>query len=188
MIINFRNVASEKIQDCFKSALSAYHELHDYSITLNQKRIKSSTMQAQPVINLKNIFTGIKKYQIKLAVFVSSSSELKVRDIPDKVLVGWFAHELGHIKDYVSYSNIGMINYGLKYIVSDSFKMKTEHEADYNAIKKGFKSEILATKEWVLNHDLVGQDYKDKLNKYYLSREEVELCNLNDLPFKPIVE
>jgi hypothetical protein len=113
---------------------------------------------------------------------------LKIEDVPKKVMTGWFAHELGHLVDYQSYTNLGMINYGLKYLFSDSFKMKTEHEADYIAIKKGFRKEIIATKEWLLNHNLVDQGYKDKLNKYYLSIEQVELCNLNDIPFEPVIK
>jgi len=188
MKVKFKKVESEKIKDCFITALKAYKDLHDYPITLYQKRVKASTMQAQPIISLKNIFNGVKRYRIKLGIYVSSSESLKIQDVPPKVMTGWFAHELGHLVDYISYSNLGMINYGLKYIFSNAFKIKAEHEADYIAIKRGFRDEIIATKEWVLNHDLVGQRYKDKLNKYYLSIEQVELCNLDDMPFEPVIE
>jgi len=188
MKVRFRKVRSNKIKDSFLEALREYNELHDHSITLYQKRVKSSTMQAQPIITFKNILSGVKKYRIKLGVFVSSSDTLKVEDVPQEVMTGWFAHELGHLVDYLSYSNLGMLKYGIKYLFSDTFKMKTEHEADYIAIKKGFREEIIATKQWLLNHELVDQGYKDQLNKYYLSIEEVELCNLNDIPFNPILE
>ncbi|SMG11152.1 hypothetical protein SAMN05661096_00378 [Marivirga sericea] len=188
MKVKFKEVKSQKIKDSFLEALKAYDDLHVHSITLYQKRVKSSTMQAQPIINLSNILSGVKKYRIKLGVFVSSSDTLKVEDVPQEVMKGWFAHELGHLVDYLSYSNLGMIKYGLKYVFSDSFKMKAEHEADYIAIERGFREEIIATKEWLLNHDLVDQGYKNKLNKYYLSIEQVELCNLNEIPFEPIIE
>ena len=39
-------------------ALSQFEDLHEYPITLYQKRVKSSTMQAQPIISLKNVFSG----------------------------------------------------------------------------------------------------------------------------------
>lgn len=188
MKVKFKKVQSDIIKDSFLTALKEYEELHDYSVTLYQKRIKSSTMQAQPIISLKNIFSGVKRYRIMLGVYVSSSESLKVEDVPKEVMTGWFAHELGHLVDYLSYSNVGMIRYGLRYVFSNSFKIKAEHEADYIAIKRGFRDEIIATKEWVLNHDLVGQRYKDRLNKYYLSIEQVELCNLNEPPFVPIIE
>lgn len=188
MKVKFKKVHSDKIKESFLKAFSQYDDLHPYSITLFQKRVKSSTMQAQPIISFKNILTGRRKYKIVLGVYVSSSDSLKVEDVPQEVMTGWFAHELGHLVDYLSYSNLGMIKYGLQYVFSNKFKIKAEHEADYIAIKKGFRSEIIATKEWVLNHDLVGQNYKDKLNKYYLSIEQVELCNIKELPFIPIIE
>lgn len=188
MKVKFKEVSNDKIKDSFLEVLHKYPDLHDFSITLFQKRVKASTMQAQPIITFKDLFKRVKKYRIKLGVYVSSSESLKVEDVPKKVLIGWFAHELGHLVDYLSYSTVGMIKYGLRYITSKSFKMKAEHEADYIAIKNGFREEIIATKEWVLNHDLVGQKYKDVLNKYYLSIEQVELCNMDDAPFQPIVE
>jgi hypothetical protein len=188
MKVKFKEVHNDKIKESFLEVLKKYDDLHDFSITLYQKRVKASTMQAQPIISFKNIFKGVKKYRIKLGIYVSNSDSLKVEDVPKKVLTGWFAHELGHLVDYLSYSSIGMIKYGLKYISSKSFKMKAEHEADYIAIKNGYKDEIIATKEWVLNHDLVGQKYKDVLNKYYLSIEQVELCNINEPPFQPVIE
>ncbi len=188
MKVKFKEIRNDKIKECFLNVLKEYEDLHDFSITLYQKRVKSSTMQAQPLISFRDIFRSVKKYRIKLGVYVSSSESLKVEDVPKKVLIGWFAHELGHLVDYLSYSSLGMIKYGLKYISSKSFKMKAEHEADYIAIKNGFKDEIIATKEWVLNHDLVGQKYKNVLNKYYLSIEQVELCNINEPPFQPVME
>lgn len=188
MKVKFKKVKSNKIKESFLEALSQYEDLHEFSITLYQKRVKSSTMQAQPIISLKNIFSGIKRYRIKLGVYVSNSERLKVEEVPQKVMTGWFAHELGHLVDYLSYSNLGMIKYGLKYIFSKSFKIKAEHEADYIAIQRGFRDEVIATKEWVLNHDLVGQRYKNRINKYYLSIEQVELCNINEPPFVPIIE
>ncbi|MGM0581187.1 MAG: hypothetical protein ACQETL_10935 [Bacteroidota bacterium] len=188
MKVKFRKIDSERIKESFLTAIKEYSDLHDYSITLYQKSVKSSTMQAQPIISIKNLLNGIKKYRIKLGVYVSNSHSLKVEEVPQKVMTGWFAHELGHLVDYLSYSNIGMIKYGLKYVFSNSFKMKAEHEADYIAIQRGFRDEIIATKEWVLNHKLVGQRYKNRLNKYYLSIEQVELCNLDEVPFRPIID
>lgn len=188
MKLQFRNVKSDKIKDSFQKALQAFDDLHDYPIILKQKRVKSSTMQAQPIISLRSLWSGVKKYHISLGVYVSSSDTLKVADVPEEVLTGWFAHELGHLVDYLHHSNFNMIVYGLKYMISDSFKMKAEHEADYIAIKNGFKEEIIATKKWLLTHQMIDEKYKNHLHKYYLSIEQVELCNLNEPPFKPILE
>lgn len=188
MKIRFKNIEEEKIKECFLTVMERYKDLHDYEIILNQKRIKASTMKAQPLISLKRIFTGVKRYQITLGHYVRDSKELEVAQIPEDVLTGWFAHELGHLVDYVPYSNFQMISYGIKYLLSNKFKIQAEHSADYIAINNGFKAEILATKRWILNHELVDQSYKDKMNRYYLSIEHVELCNPNEPIIQPVIE
>lgn len=187
MKIRFKNTEEEKIKKCFLTVMKRYKALHDYEIILNQKPIKASTMQAQPLISLNRIFTGVKKYQITLSHYVSDSKELGVAQIPDDVLTGWFAHELGHLVDYVPYANFQMIRYGIKYLLFNKFKIQAEHSADYIAINKGFKDEILATKRWILNHDLIHQSYKDKMHSYYLSIDHVELCNPNEPLLQPII-
>lgn len=187
MHVFFENVTNQKIKKCFLTALKGYEALQDYNITLLQQPIKSSTMQAQPVIGLKSLISGVKSYRIKLAVYVRDSKKVKVADLPEDVLTGWFAHELGHIADYEPYSNFGMIRYGLKYLISDKFKRKVEHAADYMAIAHGYKDEILASKRWILENDLLDESYKAKIKKYYLSIKQVELCPDGEPLLEPVL-
>lgn len=188
MKVIFRNIEDEKIKQCFIKVVRRYEELHPYQITLRQGPIKSSTMQAQPVISWKGLFTGLKQYHVKLAINVRDSDEIKVADLSEKVLTGWFAHELGHIVDYGPYSNSQMIIYGIKYLLSDNFKREAEHKADFIAIKYGFHQEILATKKFLLENDFLGESYKNKINKYYMSMKDVEMCVENNSPLDPIMD
>ncbi|MFT7028877.1 MAG: hypothetical protein ACJA2C_000256 [Marinoscillum sp.] len=133
-------------------------------------------MQAQPVIRLKSIFSRKKIYKVKVAVYVRDSKKIKVEDLDEDVLVGWFAHELGHLVDYKPYGNISMIGFGLKYLFYPKFKRKVEHAADYIAIEKGFKSEILASKRFLLESGFIDEKYIKKISKFYLPISAVELC------------
>ncbi|RED94907.1 hypothetical protein [Marinoscillum furvescens] len=187
MNVIFENVENQKIRRCFLTALKGYEALQSYSITLLQKPIKSSTMQAQPVISFKSLISGVKSYRVKLAEYVRDSKQVKVADLPEDVLTGWFAHELGHIADYEPYSNLGMISYGLRYLISDRFKREVEHAADYMAIAHGFKDEILASKHWILDHEFSDNTYQDKIKKYYLSIKEVELCPEGEPLLEPVL-
>ena len=188
--VTFHNIQNQKIKDSFIKVLNRYEALHNCRVSLRQIPIKSSTMQAQPVFSLGSLFSGITHYKVKLAVFVRDSKLLKVTDLPEDVLTGWFAHELGHLVDYRSYHNLGMIMFGLKYMLSEKFKREAEHAADRVAIQHGFREEIIATKRFILEHDLLDDIYKEKIRKYYMPIEMAEVWQHKHLPVsaKPDVE
>ncbi|WP_223252689.1 hypothetical protein [Owenweeksia hongkongensis] len=185
MIVHFENVENQKIKDSFMEVMERYEALHNSEVTLVQGPIKSSTMQAQPVVKLSNLFGETKKYRVKLAILVRDSKDIKVADLPADVLTGWFAHELGHLVDYRPHSNFQMIFYGLKYVFSNKFKTNAEHAADYVAIRHGFRDEIIATKRFILEHDLLDETYKEKIRRYYMPIEEAEVWEHKHVPGAP---
>lgn len=185
MNVHFENVDNEIIRRSFLKVLRRYESLHPCKVTLIQKSIKSSTMQAQPVVGLFNLFGPTKKYKVKLAIMVRDSESMKVADLPEDVLTGWFAHELGHLVDYRPYSNFQMIFYGMKYVFSQDFKKEAEHAADRIAIQNGFRDEIISTKKFILEHDLLADEYKDKIRKYYMPIEEAEVWEHKHVPGAP---
>jgi len=185
MKVSFHNVQSENVKSSFLEVYYRYKILHEFELRLVQTPVKGSTMQAQPLISLKSLFTGVKRYRIRLSTYVRDSEEMKIAELPRKVLTGWFAHGLGHVVDYAPYSNLGMIAYGLKYVFSDRFKKKAEHVADHIAIQNGFYEEILATKRFLLENDFMGEGYKAKIRKYYMSMEDVEMCVDGKIPLLP---
>ena len=178
--IHFKNVTDQRIKDSFIDVYDAYGSIDEYDITLVQTKIKASTMQAQPIFNLKSVFTGVKKYRIKLALYVKDSDGILVSELPDDVLAGWFAHELGHLVDYHSRSNFGMIIFGLKYVLSDKFKRQVEHDADSIAVAHRFGAEIIATKRFILENEFLSDDYKTIIKKYYMSIDDVEIFREKD--------
>ncbi|MEQ9304620.1 MAG: hypothetical protein RJQ14_11980, partial [Marinoscillum sp.] len=89
--IQVENIKSDKIIDAFLKVVDRYETLKKYNITLVQSRINSSTMQAQPVYNWNSFFKGIKSYQVKVGKFVRDSDNIRVEDLSEDVLIGWFA-------------------------------------------------------------------------------------------------
>lgn len=176
MNVVFRNLDDQKIRICFMEVMKHYKSLHKHKIEVVQQRIKGSTMQAQPVIRISGLFTKQKRYRITVAVYVRDSNQVKVADLPSDVLKGWFAHELGHVVDYEPYGALRMIIFGLRYMLFPKFKQKVEFEADYIAIKKGFKAEILASKRYILESGMISEKYLDKISRFYLPIADVELC------------
>lgn len=185
MNVQFQNVQSEKIKSAFIEVLERYESLKDYKIILRQQQVKSATMMAQPIFNFTSFFGGVKSYKVKLGIYVRDSDTLKVDQMSKNVLIGWFAHELGHIVDYAPYSNWRMIQYGFKYLTSEKFMRDVEYTADLIAIEHGFTTEIIAAKRYIMENDLMEQKYKDKISKYYMSIEDVIMCAEDKAVAKP---
>jgi len=187
MNVKFVNIEESHVRQAFLEVFTKYEKLHTYEITLIQEELKKSTMQAQPIIGLGNLFTDKKRYKVQLAQTVRDAEDLIIAEVPTAVLKGWFAHELGHIVDYEIRSNMNMVGYGLKYTFSDKFKKACEHQADSIAIEHGFHEEIIATKKYLLQNELVPEAYKEKLRKFYMPISGVEMCLKENPPIKPDV-
>ena len=174
MNIHYKGITAEKLKTYFEEVYKVYEDLHPYKMVLQQKRVKASTMQAQPIISLRSLLGGKRKYKIQMGVFVKDSTEALIESLPEKVIKGWYAHELGHLIDYEEYSDHQMVIYGIKYLSSEAFKRKVEHDADLHAINHGFGEEIIAAKKFIFSSELFGEQYKQHIKTYYMSIEEVE--------------
>lgn len=184
----FSEGINDNIKKAFLEVWQQYKSLHSYGFEVIQKHLGTSTMQAQPVIDLSEIFSRKRGYKLDIAEKVLDSDDLIVGDLPEEVLKGWFAHELGHIVDYENHSNAGMILYGIRYTLSDKYKREREHEADSIAIRHGFRKEIIEAKKFLLENEFISSDYQDQIKKYYMSIRGAELCPDERVPVLPKVE
>ncbi|MGY6744681.1 MAG: hypothetical protein ACXIUQ_18230 [Cecembia sp.] len=161
-----------EILDPVKEALSHFPDLKEVTIAFEFKeRIKGSVMQAQPKI--LSLFVDGKekrKYRIKITRELDFGDVVvPIEDVPNDALVGWIGHELGHIMDYLDRSATNMMRFGFKYLVSKHKVVEAELAADGYAIECGLGHQVLATKEYILNHDGFDDDYKEKIRTLYPS-------------------
>lgn len=158
-----------------KIALSYYPELEDVDIEFKFKdKIKKSFMQAQPEFG--NLFKG--KNDRSYYVFISSrvkieDEEFSINDVPSDVLIGWLGHELGHIMDYRDKTAFGLIIFGMRYVTSNNYIRRAERVADTYAVNQGMGEYIIKTKNFILNHSMLSDDYKNRIKRLYLSPEEI---------------
>lgn len=145
-------------------------------------------MQAQPIIGFLNLFSGKKRYKIKVGYNIKDEESLKLVNLPDDVLIGWFAHELGHVLDYRQYSNLQMLGFGIRYLFSNKHRKQVEHDADYIAIAHGFENEILALKQYILKNKLINEAYKNQIKDFYLPPKEVKVCAKDKELMKPYLD
>nr|WKN37066.1 hypothetical protein K4G66_32365 [Tunicatimonas sp. TK19036] len=156
------------------TALSYYPSLKDTRIHFIYKEdIRKSVMQAQPKVS--TLFRGKSKrtYVIKISRYLKLNSEsLDITTLPFEVLVGWIAHELGHIIDYKDRSGLAMIGFGAKYWLFENFLKDAERRADLFALDHGLGDMIMETKNFVLNHADIPDSYKERIKRLYMSPEE----------------
>ncbi|TXE07592.1 hypothetical protein [Algoriphagus aquimarinus] len=184
----FSDGINTNIRKAFLEVWQQYKPLHSYGFEVVQEQLSASTMQAQPVIDFHNLFGKKRGYRLSLSEKVLDSEDLIVGDLPEEVLKGWFAHELGHMIDYENHSNAGMIVYGIRYSLSDQYKREREHEADSIAIRHGFREEIIVAKKYLLENDFISPAYQNQISKYYMSIRGAELCPDGIAPVLPKVE
>ncbi|MDR5590748.1 hypothetical protein [Christiangramia sp. SM2212] len=156
-------------------ALSHYPELKDTPIEIRfKKNIKKSFMQAQP--KLSGIFKNRKNRSYLIFINEKFSIEdevFDINDVPSDVLVGWIGHELGHIMDYRDRSAMDLLWFGIKYITSKNYIREAERAADTYAVNHGLGENIIATKDFILNHSKLSDIYKNRIQDLYLSQEEI---------------
>jgi len=163
------------IEKSVLTALSFYPELKDVPIQfVFKQRIKSSVMQAQPVFRTLLKSREARSYRINIsAMFKLTHTAIPIHQIPDSIMIGWIGHELGHIMDYESRSNTGLVGFGISYVLSPDYVKKVERIADTYAVNHGLGRYIIETKRFILDHAELPQSYKDKIARLYVSPEEI---------------
>ncbi len=172
MSVLFKGIAEPRIKRIFNEVLDNYPELKKHNLILRQREMPKTTMRAQP--KMRSFFKTETVYEVELSNNVDLDDVVKIKEVPDDVLKGWFAHELGHVMDYLGRSFFGMIWFGFRYVVSKKFRIRTEHEADKIAIKYGMAEDILRTKRYILEHSGLPEKYKARIKKYYMSAADVK--------------
>lgn len=157
------------------TALSFYPELVETPIRFVFKQsIKSSVMQAQPVFSTILASRKSRAYRINISsMFKLTHTAIPIHQLPDAIMIGWIGHELGHIMDYESRTNLGMVGFGLGYVFSADYVKKAERLADGYAVSHGLGRYLIETKRFILDHAELSQAYKDKIARLYVSPEEI---------------
>ena len=169
-------IIPKEIRALTLEALSYFPDLVNTKIDFQFKNnITGSVMQAQPKVG--SLFLHAKdnrSYKIKISRFLFlEDNPIPIEELPSDVLLGWIGHELGHIQDYVNRSSFDLLGFGIKYYLSNDFVTKAEIAADSFAVAHGLGGKIIATKNFVLNHDQMPLAYKQKIEALYLSPGEI---------------
>lgn len=170
-----KSIPAELVQVILKT-LAHYPELDTVAIefVINDK-MHNSFMQAQPIPIGLIRKRKYRKYKIQLmSSLMIGDSIIPTHLLPEDALMGWFGHEIGHIVDYENMDNIEIMIFGLRYLFSKNYVIRTEKRVDLIAIAHGLGKENIAWKEYVLGQPLLPKAYLDKIKQIYMPPSKVE--------------
>lgn len=173
--IIFESINSDRIKDAFLRAYGSFEGLHQHRLTIRKLRVSNTTMRAQPILNFQFWDRKKRHYRIDICDHTTLEHATPLRKLPQEVLIGWFAHELGHIVDYQNRTPLGMLRFGLGYLLMSTYRIGAERQADIYAIEHGFFDYLLATKKYILEQSSLPNHYKKRIEKYYMSPDEIAL-------------
>ena len=178
-VLRGQNISNKKIpvevEAAVIQALTFFPELDDYSIEFKfRNHLNNRVMQAQPKIS--TLFRSKEKRHYKITMsrnLEMNDTTMTVDQLPYDILVGWFAHELGHVMDYKDRTSANLIRFAAKYLTSKPFIKKSEKRADTYAVGNGCAKEIINTKKFILFKSKFTKEYKAKMKDLYPSPEDI---------------
>lgn len=169
----FESVSSPHIKQAFLEAYEPFTSLHTHTIIVRRLPVINTTMRAQPVLNSHFWSRKKRHYRIDVSNHAQLEQHIPVQELPLEVLIGWFAHELGHIRDYQDRGPLSMLQFGAGYLLMPTFRSEAERQADLFAIERGFAPHLLATKKYILEQSSLPDAYKKRIQKFYMSPDEI---------------
>ena len=164
----------DQLRAAFVEAWEGFPQVHEHKVSLRLRQLSKVSMRAQPVVNTRFFSRASRDYVIEMKRDQLEAISFRLVDCPHEVLVGWLAHELGHVVDYLERSWANLLAFGVNYLWSPTFRIGAERQADIYAIENGFAKQIQATKRFILEESKISNKYLDRINKYYMSPDEVE--------------
>ncbi len=150
-------------------ALKGYPELRGVKIVFKRKSL-STSMAVRP--SFWSIFR--KKENRVYYILVNTKFICEKARIPGELstraLTGLISHEYAHITDYEKLNTLGLLVYGIKYLL---FKKKIERRTDQIAIEHGYSEELIEFNKYVKKSKYVTQEYKMNKRRNYLSIAEI---------------
>ena len=154
-------------------------ELDDFkncNLEVRNKKIKT-TMASRP--KFFSLFRGRSKREYVIVYNSNPAFDgVLLKDVPEGALLGLFAHELMHIRDFQSRRFFGVIKRGWQYL-SKRGKRKLEHHIDSMVIEAGYGKSLYEWAFFVLNNSSASEEYKAFKREIYMSPEDI-LSNLQE--------
>ncbi|MEM6628044.1 MAG: hypothetical protein AAF694_00150 [Bacteroidota bacterium] len=169
-----KKLVPEELKCAAEEALSAFPELQNTPIYFLYRPIRTATMQARPWLDILFRRRSRRSYVILIKKRADFSPDIPIHQLPHEVLVGWFAHELGHIMDFKRRNLFSMLRFLFGYLYDPTYRTQAEKTADFFAIQRGMGKHIVSKRSFLSKHHGLSQAYRERLRRHYLSPEDAQ--------------
>jgi len=170
--LNFRATAqieqTDTLEKMFLGVLLNYPEIKSGSVELVPTKKKRHMMWARPTIG--SLFWG----KMKCKVFVSTDTMYSgfIDTLSTEAVLGWYAHELGHVVDYERRGKGGSFWMGIQYLFFPKGRARLEYRADRIAIEHGYGCELLVSVNTSKKH--LPSWKRKQIERFYLKKAQLE--------------
>ena len=166
-----KTIPTEIELECL-AAISYYPELKDTRVIFKFGS-PMSTMVSRP--KLRSIFRSgyEREYVITIRKTGTTKNGLEWGELSFNSLVGWIAHELGHITHYIHKTSTGVLFTGIKYVFP-GYRRRIERFTDNLVIQHDLGYALFEGTDYCINYSNAKPHYKKYLGKYYLSPIEIK--------------
>jgi len=148
-----------------------YPELLDKNIDIIEKPLKSS-LQVRP--SAWSMFGKNDNRQYKIYIDTAKFNMVDIQaDERFNAQAGAMGHELAHIIDYESKSNLSIIWMGLKYVLSPNYRKGVERNTDAHTASRGLGYQLLLFRRYIKESPNIPRRYKEMKKQFYLSQKEL---------------
>jgi hypothetical protein len=150
-------------------ALSFYPELANENIRFKYAHLNGT---AQTTVSFLSIFRRANKRYIILINDDAKATGLVLSDAPFDAQVAVLGHEFAHVLDFKPRGFLGMIWWGLNYLVGRR-RTRIENETDRSTIRHGLGWALYHWSDFVLNHSTANEHYKRIRQTKYMHPAEI---------------
>lgn len=155
----------------FYYALSYYPELAALSISIREKKLKS-TMAARPAAMRTLFRSRSKRHYIIYVNTDASHASPQYHEFTFNAQIGLFGHELAHFLHYLPMGKFSLIREAIHYR-KDDFKGPYERRTDSVTIARGLGWQCYDFASQLQANPDVPDDYKKRKEKLYYSAREI---------------
>ncbi|MCA9351329.1 hypothetical protein KC929_00945 [Patescibacteria group bacterium] len=151
-----------KLNELFTKTKERYPQLKEMRIKLKFKHGFFFTMRSG--IEFPSLW---KKERVYFVAVNTNKFDGILSQLSEDDLVGWFAHELGHIVEYNEMSNRKFIFFVIQYLFDIRFRFLVERRVNALTVNSGFAKELIGAWEKFLTLEGVHPRYKQYIIKNY---------------------
>jgi hypothetical protein len=155
----------------FYTALSVYPELKNTPIQIKENSF-GLTLQAQPDPDFLFKKKKNRSYRLNVNNDEKLAHGVLFRELPINAKIGIMAHELAHIYDYESKTNLQMAGFAIMFLCIKARK-GIERSTDQEVIKRGFGWQLYDWSDFAMYRSSSPRRHKFYKHGYYLNPEEI---------------